>query len=124
MGADTQAVAKLPALGDTRQPTVTDQIFDLLYERVVNLTLPPGAKLSEAEVAAQMGVSRQPVRDAFYRLSQMGFIQIRRTLFLTTAFAVTPRILIIRVTTGLIPGHSVLHLFERQNAHKSALYYN
>ncbi len=77
MGADTQAVAKLPALGDTRQPTVTDQIFDLLYERVVNLTLPPGAKLSEAEVAAQMGVSRQPVRDAFYRLSQLGFIQIR-----------------------------------------------
>ena len=77
MGADMQAVAKLPALGDTRQPTVTDQIFDLLYERVVNLTLPPGAKLSEAEVAAQMGVSRQPVRDAFYRLSQLGFIQIR-----------------------------------------------
>ena len=57
--------------------TVTDQIFDLLYERVVNLTLAPGAKLSEVEVAQQMGVSRQPVRDAFYRLSQLGFIQIR-----------------------------------------------
>ena len=77
MGAGTQTVARLPALGESRQPTVTDQIFDLLYERVVNLTLPPGAKLSEAEVAAQMGVSRQPVRDAFYRLSQLGFIQIR-----------------------------------------------
>ncbi|WP_207467534.1 GntR family transcriptional regulator [Paracoccus fontiphilus] len=60
-----------------RARSVTDQIFDLLYDRVVNLTLPPRAKLSEAEVAAQMGVSRQPVRDAFYRLSQLGFIQIR-----------------------------------------------
>lgn len=71
------AVTDLPMLDDLRPRTVTDQIFDLLYERVVNLTLPPGAKLSEAEVASQMGVSRQPVRDAFYRLSQLGFIQIR-----------------------------------------------
>ncbi len=66
-----------PPLDSGRGPTVTDQIFGLLYDRVVNLTLPPGAKLSEIEVAAQMGVSRQPVRDAFYRLSQLGFIQIR-----------------------------------------------
>ena len=77
MVSETLSAAALPVLGETRPPTVTDQIFDLLYERVVNLTLPPGAKLSEAEVAAQMGVSRQPVRDAFYRLSQLGFIQIR-----------------------------------------------
>lgn len=67
----------LPPMDDVRPPSVTDQIFDLLYARVVNLTLRPGAKLSEAEVAAQFGVSRQPVRDAFYRLSQLGFIQIR-----------------------------------------------
>ncbi|MCG6112578.1 MAG: GntR family transcriptional regulator [Paracoccus sp.] len=67
----------LPPMEDLRPRSVTDQIFEALYARVVNLTLPPGAKLSEAEVAAQMGVSRQPVRDAFYRLSQLGFIQIR-----------------------------------------------
>jgi len=67
----------LPPMQDLRTTSVTDQIFETLYARVVNLTLPPGAKLSEAEVAAQMGVSRQPVRDAFYRLSQTGFIQIR-----------------------------------------------
>lgn len=66
-----------PRAGEFRTRTVTDQIFEFLYEQVVNLTLPPGAKVSEAELAARMGVSRQPVRDAFYRLSQMGFIQIR-----------------------------------------------
>lgn len=71
------STADLPPLPDTRAPSVTDQIFDRLYDRVVNLSLPPGARLSEAEIAAQMGVSRQPVRDAFYRLSQLGFIQIR-----------------------------------------------
>ncbi len=77
MPSETLSAAGLPDLGELRPRTITDQIFELLYERVVNLTLPPGAKLSEAEVAAQMGVSRQPVRDAFYRLSQMGFILIR-----------------------------------------------
>ncbi len=77
MPSEALTAAGLPDLGEMRPRTVTDQIFELLYERVVNLTLPPGAKLSEAEVAAQLGVSRQPVRDAFYRLSQMGFILIR-----------------------------------------------
>ncbi|MDP5307284.1 GntR family transcriptional regulator [Paracoccus spongiarum] len=71
------AAALLPSLDEIRPPSVTDQIYEALYERVINLTLPPGARLSEAEVAAQMGVSRQPVRDAFYRLSQQGFIVIR-----------------------------------------------
>lgn len=70
-------IKALPQLTETRPPSITDQVFDVLYQRVVNLTLPPGSRLSEAEVAAQMGVSRQPVRDAFYRLSQLGFIQIR-----------------------------------------------
>ncbi len=69
--------ATLPPFAGVRPRTVTDQVFDLLYERVVNLALEPGARLSEAEVAAQMGISRQPVRDAFYRLSQMGFLLIR-----------------------------------------------
>ena len=70
-------IKPLPQLAEPRARTITDQVFEVLYQRVVNLTLPPGSRLSEAEVAAQMGVSRQPVRDAFYRLSQLGFIQIR-----------------------------------------------
>ena len=74
---DASAAAILPPLDDVRTQTITDQIYEALYERVIDLSLPPGARLSESEVAAQMGVSRQPVRDAFYRLSQLGFILIR-----------------------------------------------
>jgi len=33
--------------------------------------------MSEAEVASQFSVSRQPVRDAFFRLSELGFLLIR-----------------------------------------------
>ncbi len=57
--------------------TAADQVFEALYRQVVTLVLPPGARLSEVEVARAAGVSRQPVRDAFWRLSQLGFLTIR-----------------------------------------------
>jgi DNA-binding GntR family transcriptional regulator len=68
---------RLPAIDPPRLPTAADQIFQALYRRVMTLELPPGARLSEVEVARGMGVSRQPVRDAFWRLSLLGFLQIR-----------------------------------------------
>jgi len=68
---------QLRAVELSRAPSVTDQVFEHLYQQVIELSLAPGTKLSEVEVAKQMGVSRQPVRDAFYRLSQLGFLLIR-----------------------------------------------
>lgn len=62
---------------DQPRQTVTDLIYDRLYRQVIENELPPGTKLSEAEVARTLGVSRQPVRDAFYRLSQQGFLRVR-----------------------------------------------
>lgn len=67
----------LPALKEIPVPTVADQVFHALQQRVLTLELPPGIKISEAEVARQMGVSRQPVREAFKRLAQIGFLVIR-----------------------------------------------
>jgi DNA-binding GntR family transcriptional regulator len=67
----------LRSIESLRGPSAADLVYDELYWQIVELALPPGAKLSELEVARQMGVSRQPVRDAFYRLSQLGLIQIQ-----------------------------------------------
>lgn len=67
----------LRAIDSIRPASVADLVFEEIYDRVVTLDLPPGSRLTEADVAGQMGVSRQPVRDAFYRLSQLGFLQIR-----------------------------------------------
>lgn len=60
-----------------RGPSAADLVFEEVYRRIIELDLPPGGKLSEQEVAKRMGVSRQPVRDAFYRLSQLGLLQIQ-----------------------------------------------
>lgn len=62
---------------DLNRPSAADQIYAELHRQVLSLELKPGAKISEVEVAKAMGVSRQPVRDAFYRLSKLGFLLIR-----------------------------------------------
>jgi DNA-binding GntR family transcriptional regulator len=67
----------LKAIEPIARTSVTDQIYETLYEKVLTVELPPGTKLSEADVAKQLGVSRQPVRDAFFRLSKLGFLQIQ-----------------------------------------------
>lgn len=67
----------LANLSVTPQKSATDLVFDTLYTAVISLQLPPGTRVSEADVAAQLNVSRQPVRDAFFRLSKLGFLLIR-----------------------------------------------
>lgn len=57
--------------------TSVDDIFDHLRRQIETLALKPGDRISEAEIAAQFGVSRQPVRDAFSRLANHDLLLIR-----------------------------------------------
>ncbi len=57
--------------------TIVDEIFEYLHGEISSLRLRPGDKISEADIAAQFGVSRQPVRDAFSRLANLDLLLIR-----------------------------------------------
>ncbi len=57
--------------------TSTDAVFETLYHEITSLKLLPGTKLPETEVARRFDVSRQPVRDAFGRLSNLDLVQVR-----------------------------------------------
>lgn len=57
--------------------TSVDAIFDFLHEEISGLRLRPGDRISEADIAARFGVSRQPVRDAFNRLANLDLLLIR-----------------------------------------------
>jgi len=57
--------------------TSVDIVFDHLYDEIVSMRLLPGAKISEAEIAALFNISRQPVRDAFNRLENLDLLLIR-----------------------------------------------
>lgn len=60
-----------------RLATIGNRVFDALRQAIIELNLRPGHLLSEAEVAKQMGVSRQPVREAFIKLAEVGLVEIR-----------------------------------------------
>ena len=68
-------MARATQMNDRR--TSVDAVFDYLHEEILSLNLRPGDKISEAEIAAQFGVSRQPVRDAFSRLANEDLLLIR-----------------------------------------------
>lgn len=57
--------------------TTTDMVFDHLHAKIQSLELLPGTRISEAEVASLLGVSRQPVRDAFNRLGNLKLLKVR-----------------------------------------------
>lgn len=53
------------------------QLIAILRQRIASLDLPPGSALSEKDIAGQFNVSRQPVREAFIKLSEAGLVEIR-----------------------------------------------
>lgn len=55
---------------------ITRQISRILRERIIQVDLKPGDRLSESEVARFYDVSRQPVREAFIRLADQGLLAI------------------------------------------------
>jgi len=64
-------------ISQNERRTSVDDVFDTLHEQIVTLQLKPGDRISEADIAAQFGVSRQPVRDAFSRLANLDLLLIR-----------------------------------------------
>lgn len=52
------------------------QIFERLEADIGSRVYPPGAHLAEDEIAADLGVSRTPVREAFRMLERAGWLEI------------------------------------------------
>lgn len=59
-----------------RSRIAVPQIYDDLRSQIVSIALEPGVGLSEARIAEQYGVSRTPVREAFKRLAEDGFLEV------------------------------------------------
>src|SRR5690606_18355205 len=59
-----------------RSRVAVPQIYSDLRGQIVSIALKPGAWLSEARIAEQYGVSRTPVREAFKRLAEDGFLEV------------------------------------------------
>jgi DNA-binding GntR family transcriptional regulator len=65
--------AKLPLL---KPRVLRQEVLDALRHAILTKEMAPGSRLLEAEVAAQMGVSRAPVREAVRQLEQEGLVEL------------------------------------------------
>ncbi len=68
-----------------RVPTITDMIREYVTKSIYTGKFKPGSKITEAEVAAALKISRPPIRETFKLLEAEGLIQRipRRGVFVT-----------------------------------------
>ncbi|MCX5400963.1 GntR family transcriptional regulator [Streptomyces sp. NBC_00102] len=71
-GLPQGAVPKLERPGPLRE-----RVYEALLELITVRALQPGQHLVESELAGQLGVSRQPVREALQRLNTEGWVDLR-----------------------------------------------
>ncbi|MDL5054591.1 GntR family transcriptional regulator [Oscillatoria laete-virens NRMC-F 0139] len=69
-------VIEKPSLGQIQNKSLREHVLEMLHTAIVNGELRPGQTLVEAELAAQLGVSRAPLREAINILNAEGLVEI------------------------------------------------
>jgi DNA-binding GntR family transcriptional regulator len=59
---------------DTKPRSLTELVLVRIRDAIATKTLRPGSRVSEARLAAQLGVSKTPVREALMRLQEIGLV--------------------------------------------------
>lgn len=63
-----------------RPAPLRQAVYDAMVEMIILRQVLPGEHLVEKELAAQLGVSRQPVREALQRLQAEGWVDLRPSM--------------------------------------------
>lgn len=63
-------------LDGARGASIAEQVFRTLRSAIVTMQLTPATALSEQDIADRLKVSRQPVREAFIKLSEIGLVRV------------------------------------------------
>lgn len=61
---------------DHKMVSLADQVFEQLEKSILNGTYQRDENLTESRLSAEMGVSRTPIREAFFRLAQEHLLEI------------------------------------------------
>lgn len=57
-------------------PISSNTVYKDILDRIINLELEPGSKISENQISAEYNVSRSVIRNAFARLAQINFLKV------------------------------------------------
>jgi GntR family transcriptional regulator, rspAB operon transcriptional repressor len=75
-GAKGAAAALTPVVRRITRARTSDHVYDELVSAIRDLRLPPGASLSETELAERLHVSRTPLREAIARMVENGLVSV------------------------------------------------
>ena len=67
----------MTTLPRVRRTLLRDTAYEVIRDAIVRADIPPGAVVSNAAVAEQLGLSRAPVRDALARLADEGLVETK-----------------------------------------------
>ncbi|MDC7249372.1 MAG: GntR family transcriptional regulator [Sphaerochaetaceae bacterium] len=56
--------------------TVTDNVYNILKDKILNLDYKPGRALSAVKITKEMNVSRSPAREALIKLQSDNLVEI------------------------------------------------
>src|SRR5882757_7011039 len=56
--------------------SIAEQVFRTLRSSILTMRLTPATAISEQDIADRLKVSRQPVREAFIKLSEVGLVRV------------------------------------------------
>ena len=60
----------------SQRPATAEEVYQDICDRITNLQLKPGQKISENQMSEEYGVSRSVIRTIFARLSQRKLIEV------------------------------------------------
>ncbi|WP_460815887.1 GntR family transcriptional regulator [Microbacterium petrolearium] len=72
-----------PAMGPLEPETqrLGDAVFERIGDAIVEGRLQPGERIRDVDIAAELGVSRMPVREALQRLERLGLVEMSASRF-------------------------------------------
>jgi len=92
--------------------SLPDQVYEHLRRAIISAELPPGEKLIELEIAAQMGTSQGPVREALQRLERDGLVERRaRSATFVTSIS-TDEMYELFLVRSTIEGFAIQHTIQ------------
>ncbi len=59
---------------DERNPSLVDRVITQAFHHIAAGVWPAGSRITEAQIAAMLGISRTPVREAVRRMTEMGLL--------------------------------------------------
>lgn len=100
--------------------SLADQIYDLLRADIVKSELKPGSRVVELDIAAEMGTSQGPVREALQRLEREGLVERRARRDTVVTSVSLDEMYELFAIRSMIEGFAIKRVAKSMNPEKNA----